>query len=77
MFSEKYARSIAFLEANARDVIKYRLHRDILHDIDADTEAVMTPPSGASLHTGRLIFCIQSKTSENEKMPWRIKIFAA
>jgi len=41
LFSKKYSRSITYLESNARDVIKYRMHRDILHDIDADTEAAM------------------------------------
>lgn len=33
LFTEKYSKSIDFLLENSRDVIQYRLHKEILHDL--------------------------------------------
>lgn len=38
MFTDKYAKSISFLLENARDVIKYRLHKEILCDLTETKE---------------------------------------
>lgn len=39
MFREKYARSINYLLENGRDVMQYRLHKDILHDLTEEEES--------------------------------------
>ena len=40
-FLNTYARSIRFLLENGRDVVQYRLHKDILHDLSPAEEAVL------------------------------------
>lgn len=40
-FLNTYARSIRFLLENGRDVVQYRLHKDILHDLTPADEAVL------------------------------------
>lgn len=41
MFKEKYAKSINYLLENGRDVLLYRLHKDILHDLTKEEEAAL------------------------------------
>lgn len=38
MFADKYAKSIDYLLENGRDVIQYRLHKEILHDLTESEE---------------------------------------